>query len=330
MMRRAGMLAARLLLLAGAVSLSACNGDTTTEPPAGMSNAAYAHLDNIIKIMQANSVKRRTINWTQFRDSVIKDATGAQDIPATYGAIRTALALLGDGHSRYIPFSGSAIFVPTRTCSTPAKTPPALPANIGYVKVGAFNQGGAEALAFANGIQATIRAADREDLVGWIVDLRGNGGGNMWPMIAGLGPIIGESVIGYFIDPFGVADPWEYREGASWLGGRVLQQVTNPYHLLKPQPKVAVLQNTTIASSGEATLIAFRQRPNTRSFGSASCGFSTANLGFPMPDGGTLLLTVSTMADRNKTLFGDRIAPDEEIADTAQVVPRAVQWLSQP
>lgn len=48
-----------------------------------------------------------------------------------------------------------------------------------------------------------------------------------------------------------------------------------------------------------------------------------------MADGGMLLLTVSTTTDRNKTMFGDRIAPDEEIADTALVVSRAVQWLMQ-
>ncbi len=248
-----------------------------------------------------------------------------------YPAIRTALTMLGDGHNQYIPVSGRTIFVRTRTCSTPTKTPPALPPNFGYVKVGSFNQGGTAALAFADGIHATIRAADRNDLVGWIIDLRGNGGGNMWPMIAGLGPLIGESgIIGYFIDPFGVADAWEYHDGASWLSGKVIQSVSTAYHLQRPRPRVTVLQNTTISSAGEATLITFRQRPNTRSFGAASWGFSTANLSFPMTDGGLLILTVSTMADRNKTLCGDRIAPDEEIADTAQVVPRAVQWLTQP
>jgi len=39
-------------------------------------------------------------------------------------------------------------------------------------------------------------SADRDDLIGWIVDLRGNGGGNMWPMLAGVGPVLGEGVVG--------------------------------------------------------------------------------------------------------------------------------------
>lgn len=124
-----------------AVAIGACV-DSPSEPPADMSTAAYQHLDYLLGVMQANSIKRRAINWTQFRDSVIKTATGAQTIAETYPAIRVALGLLGDGHSSYIPASGSTIFVPTHTCSTPTKTPPVLPSNIGYVKVGSFNQTG--------------------------------------------------------------------------------------------------------------------------------------------------------------------------------------------
>ena len=153
------------VLGAAAIMLAACGDTNVTTPPFGMSAAAYQHLENIIDIMQPNSVKRRVIDWTTFRDSVQKQASGAQTVAETYPAIRTALALLGDGHSHYIPVSGRTIFVPTRTCSTPAKTPPALPANIGYVKAGAFNQSGAAALAFADGIQNTIRAADRDSLI---------------------------------------------------------------------------------------------------------------------------------------------------------------------
>ena len=30
----------------------------------------------------------------------------------------------------------------------------------------------------------------------------------MWPMVAGVGPLLGEGVIGYFIDPPGVESVW--------------------------------------------------------------------------------------------------------------------------
>ena len=45
------------------------------------------------------------------------------------------------------------------------------------------------------------------------------------------------------------------------------QRVDGPYRLRRDRPQVAVLTDNGIASSGEATLIAFRERPDTRSFG---------------------------------------------------------------
>ena len=149
----------------------------------------------------------------------------------------------------------------------------------------------------------------------------------MWPMIAGVGPLLGEGVLGYFIDPLGRESAWEYRNGASLNGGFAAANVTSPYRLRRPQPKVAVLVDNAVASSGEATLIAFIKRPDTRVFGVPSCGLSTANSGYPLSDGANLNLTNSVMADRGKARYGDRVSPDELIADATQVGPRAIAWL---
>jgi carboxyl-terminal processing protease len=88
-----------------------------------------------------------------------------------------------------------------------------------------------------------------------------------------------------------------------------------------------VLSDNRIASSGEATLIAFRLRPNTRSFGQPTCGLSTANGTYQLSDGATLVLTTALMADRAKTPFGDSIPPDEVIGDANQTIQRAIEWL---
>jgi C-terminal processing protease CtpA/Prc len=259
---------------------------------------------------------------------VFAAADGAQSVSQTFPAISTALALLGDGHSSYRATSGTFLYIPNRTCrASGARPADNIPVNIGYVKVGAFSGSAAEAAAFANGIQNTIRLADRDDLIGWIVDLRGNGGGNMWPMIAGLGPVLGEGLLGWFIDPVGADVPWEYRDGASWSGTTAVQRVDAPYTLKMPNPKVAVLVDNGVASSGEATFIAFRKRENTRSFGEATCGLSTANRGFVLSDGAVLNLTTSVMADRAKTKYGDQVQPDEAIEGQSPIVDRAISWL---
>jgi hypothetical protein len=317
-----------LALLASACGNSATpTAPTPTSSGTTLSAAARTYLDQLITLMQQGSINRLTIDWTAFRNRVVAAAGNAQTIDELLPAIRVAIELLGDGHSSYRTPSGTVIFVPRRTCSAPNVADPAVPAHVGYVRVGAFSGSGGEATAFADAIHERIRAADRDDLVGWVVDLRGNGGGNMWPMVAGLGPILGESVVGYFIDPAGAEINWEYRSGASWNGGFLIQRVTTPYRLRREQPRVAVLSDNRIASSGEASLIAFRQRANTRSFGQPTCGLSTANRTSPLSDGATLTLTVSTMADRTKTKYGDAVPPDELIDDPSQVIQRAINWL---
>ena len=277
--------------------------------------------------MQANSINRLTIDWNMFRTSVIAQAAGAQTIPDTYAAIRVSLTLLGDGHSSFRTPTGTVIFVPNRSCSASGSSTPTLPSTVGYVKVGTFGGSGAEATGFANDVQSAIASADRDDLIGWIVDLRGNGGGNMWPMVAGVGPVLGEDVVGYFVDPTGVESVWEYRNGASWLSGFVQQRVDAPYRLRRDRPRVAVLTDNGIASSREATVIAFRRRPDTRSFGTPTCGLSTANRTFTLNDGASLNLTISVMADRTRTRYGDSIPPDEIVTDPGQAVQRALAWL---
>jgi carboxyl-terminal processing protease len=321
----------RALALTLSLFVTACQATTPPAPttPTGSPSAiASNYLNAIIGIARDNSINRLTIDWTAYRNAVFAEAGTAQTIAELTPAIRVAITLLRDGHSSYRPAVGSTIFVALRSCSAPSPQPLSLPSNIASVAVGAFAGGTEQANAYARQIQDAIAAVDRADLAGWIVDLRSNGGGNMWPMIAGLGPILGEGPLGYFIGPSGVETLWEYRGGSSTSAGFAVSTVSPPYTLRRPQPRVAVLSDNRIASSGEATLIAFRERPNTRSFGQPTCGLSTANAVYPLSDGGALTLTTAVMADRNKTRFGDSIAPDEVIPDPAHTIQRAIEWIT--
>jgi C-terminal processing protease CtpA/Prc len=95
-----------------------------------------------------------------------------------------------------------------------------VPQDIGYVRVRSTTDVGEDATSFATTLQQTIRTKDTSvDVVGWIVDLRGNSGGNMWPMVAGIGPILGEGIIGHFVNSRDLWVAWEYRLGAAINGG---------------------------------------------------------------------------------------------------------------
>lgn len=133
--------------------------------------------------------------------------------------------------------------------------------------------------------------------------------------------------MGYFIDPAGAENVWEYRDGGAYLDGEPIQRVGTPYRLRRPEPRVAVLIDNGTGSSREAIVIAFRRRPETRFFGVPTCGLSTANRTFSLSDGATLGLTTSVMADRAKTPYGAEVVPDEEIAGPTEVEVRAAAWI---
>lgn len=301
----------------------------TKQEPAATSSTAQAYLDNIVGDMQAYSVNRKTIDWPVFKQKVNDKVRGAQSIAETYPAINLALTLLGDNHSSYTTATGTLIYG-TRTIFCTDGTPTAVPVTpkLGYVKIIGFPGGGTDAINFAQSIQLAIKQADTDDIRGWIVDLRGNTGGNMWPMLAGVGPILGEGIAGYFIEPDGSTTAWSYQNGVASMDQREMVRVSEPYVLRRPNPKVAVLTDRVTASSGEAITVSFKTRANTRSFGTPTCGLSTATANRVLSDGAVLNLTQGTLADRTKKLYGTQIQPDEELYSST-AVDRAIAWLLQ-
>ncbi|WP_020607324.1 S41 family peptidase [Spirosoma spitsbergense] len=311
------------LLLSG---LIACQKD---QVPAPASTIAQTYIDQLVNYMQANSINRKAIDWTDFKQQVDQKAHGAQTITDLYPAIQLALTLLGDHHSFYIPAQGNPIYgTSPLNCSDSSPAQVILSPLIGYVKITAFSGTGSAANDFAQAIQEAIKKADSDSIRGWIVDLRNNTGGNMWPMLAGIGPILGEGSVGYFIDPTGNNSSWSYQQGAALLDQTRMALVSGPYRLRKPNPKVAVLTNRSTASSGEAIAISFKGRSQTRSFGTPTCGLSTANGSITLSDGASLYVTQATMADRTRTLYGKPVEPDES-AYSSTAVDKAVAWLLQ-
>src|SRR5262249_15332217 len=154
---------------------------------------ASDHLEQMIDVMQANSINRKTIDWTTFRHDVIAAARGAETIADTYDAVYLALGLLGDNHSVYYPSNGRAIQNSSIICNAPRISNVVFPEGVGYVRVLAFGGSESAAITYSSVIRAVLAHYDTT-ATGWIVDLRGNSGGNMWPMVAGIGPLLGDSV----------------------------------------------------------------------------------------------------------------------------------------
>jgi carboxyl-terminal processing protease len=334
---------ARAWMTIGAIALAGCetiSSDPIALPPAdGLAKGASEYLEGVLDLMQTNSINRRKIGWDQFRLSVRQKAGKAATSAETHEAIRFAVSQLNDSHGAFFaPGSGGS--------GNPAPNFPVVMAtgvSIGptaYIRMPSFSGGTADARRYADSLQLLIRTLDDAQPCGWIVDLRSDEGTNMYPMIAGLGPVIGEDILGYFVDPDDRRSSWFHAGGvAGVVDARgtvfVVHKVSNtPYTLRSPSAPVAVLAGPSTTGSGEALLISFRGRPNTRSFGARTSGFSTATSQFNLSDGATLVLTTTTMADRGGQVFGGVLNVDEPVAGASGVASstdlgtqRASAWL---
>jgi carboxyl-terminal processing protease len=286
-----------------------------TEPRTAPEASEY--LTRALDVMQSRSIHAAKLDWPKIRESALRIAAGAKTPAETYAAIRAALKALGDNHS----FLRPAIVPggPPDSARGAIARPPAHPEArridgiIGYIRIPEF--AGADSKSFASEIIAAIRDVDGSRLCGWVIDLRGNGGGNMWPMLAGLSPILGRDSPGSFVFPNGYQSRWQ-----------IDVKDLAPYDLETPDPFVAVLHDKDTASSGEAVAVAFRGRARARSFGQPTRGLSTANDSIALPDGAMLFLTVGVYADRTGATYGGPLEPDEAVPGEA-ALDRAVSWL---
>lgn len=305
---------------------------------AEMPDSVRDYLNTAIAIFRERSVHRHVVDWQAFENSVMARAGNAQTPADTWLALTWAMRGV-DSHSFLRPPDGMlAALTGGLVPQTPElrERPPLgrlIDGDIGLVRVPAH--AGLNRPEYVDSLHLQLREFDSRDLCGWIVDLRDNTGGNMWPMVAGIGPLLGAELVGSFtISPPGSG--WRYRDGRSWHGDSTMPAEPAGWGRVSPTPlkhaeaPVAVLVGPETASSGEMILIAFLGRPRVRTFGDSTAGYASSNSTVALRDGATLVITSSHPRDRLGRRHPLRIGPDElvrEQSDADAVLLRAAAWL---
>lgn len=276
---------------------------------------ARAYLERALNIIERFALRRAAIDWPAFRVRVFEQARGAVVASDTHLALRNALRALEDRHSVLLePQAARAWEAGEDTAGRPLPTGTMLNSRVAYIEVPRFSGDvAAQVSEYADVLQALVATQFAAGACGWVVDLRGNSGGNMWPMLAGLGPLLGDRNLGGFRSANGDEAAWWYRGGAAGIDERIAARVTAEPVVLPELPPVAVLLGPTTASSGEAVAIAFAGRGGAASFGSETAGLTTGNQLFVLSDGALLWLTTSVFVGADGTVYERPVAPTHEI-----------------
>lgn len=308
------------------------NAENLLRQKFNISEEAFNYLEETLMYLEMGSVNRKIIDWDSVRTQVYTKASNAITTKDTYEAIELAISLLQENHSFFQRPDIVAHLKNKRddqAIDIIQKNSKLIHNHIGYLLIPScccYSKSAMEEYALS--IQKEIQALDKNNLSKWIVDLRGNLGGNMWPMVLGLRPLIKSETFGFFSDGSGDYYSWNFDNFSVNIDNYEQCSLTEPsYELKQSTLQIAVLIDKQTISSGEATTIAFLGGDGIKIFGQRTGGYVSANEEILLSDGSAIYLATTYSADRLKRIYRESIIPDEITEVGNPTLDAAIQWL---
>jgi carboxyl-terminal processing protease len=305
-------------------------------------------IDSTIAVIKSQSIYANKVNWKKVKKNsllMIEDADTIEDI---IPALRYIFEATNDFHGQ-ITFRDSIYkhknfvidtnrisqYLKAQLNKRPKIDAKKIEGDIGYLLIPSVPNRNREGLSkVAQAIQDSLCSLNPQSLKGLIIDLRLNGGGNMFPMISGIINVLGEGKSGSFMKANNrIKNNLIIKNSLLLLDTISFCDVTVRCRF-PDNIKIAVLISPATGSSGEATAIAFKQKDNAMFFGEDSYGFCTATQGFYLPNGIHLLLSTSIMGDRKNKTY-EKVQPDIfifggdnfEQPETDKKIIAALKWM---
>jgi len=287
-------------------------------------------LDETLGFMEKNYYRRSEVSWPVLAAEAkarLREAISCED---AYSTISWCFRQLNEPHSFIMPPDKASRYA--GETEGPDQPMPDLSTLVGEIR-GEWLQDSIAyltipwvsttdslvCLRIADSLQTIIAHLDTRNVSRWIIDLRGNSGGNCWPMLAGIGPLLGDGVYGYFVRG-DQRVPISYRDGSAFEGRHVLCRVSNRgYRTRNDHKSIVVLTGRRTVSAGELVALAFKGRAQTCLIGEPTAGLTTANATYELSDKSLLVLSVCQEADHMGNICTGSIQPDRLVT----VVPTA-------
>jgi carboxyl-terminal processing protease len=300
-------------------------------------------LDEALRFMEKNYYHRGLVDWKDLAAKAREQLLKADNCDDAYASIAWCFKQLGERHSFIMPPDKAARYNGDQSPESPLGLTALvgeihgewLTDSIAYLTIPWVSSDDSLVCErIADSLQAVIASLDTRHISRWVIDLRNNSGGNCWPMLAGIGPLLGDGVYGYFVAS-GERIPISYYDGSAFQGRHVICRVSenHGYHTYAAHKSIVVLTGRRTVSAGEIVALAFKGREQTCLIGQPTAGLTTANATYSLSDRSVLVLTVCQEADFAGRICDGRIQPDQLIPaadtrtdpDTARSA--AIAWL---
>ncbi len=167
---------------------------------------------------------------------------------------------------------------------------------------------------YAQELQDQVRELYSPEIRGFILDMRRNSGGNMYPMILGLGFLSNRDDMATFEFPDGYSHNWGYKDGCMYYCEEEIYRLDNPFELDKRDLPLKIIIGGKTSSSGEITTIALMGK-NTQTIGDLTTMHTTANAVYSFDNGSILALATSNTFDWQGNSYEKGIKPDLQLEE---------------
>lgn len=183
---------------------------------------------------------------------------------------------------------------------------------------------------YADSLQRLLLHLHNKKPIGWIVDLRNNKGGWEYPMIAGLGPLLGEGILAYEVNRDGkIVNEYSYAKlNKNSIMTKQIELIDSIV-IFNEKPPIVVLIGNETGSAGELLTLCFLDNPNAILLGTPTYGVPTGIAGFFMPDSIMICVTSSVFKNRNMKGNGKPIQPYISESDNTRILSRAYKWIDE-
>lgn len=309
------------------------------------------YIDKTLVLIHDNALNRDKIDWNSLQTEVYNKTKDAENIQAALSVYPYLFEKIEDHHgwlsykNKNYRWNKSSQRINNETVKNGVKKYGKVEAvlinkNIGYLRIPGNSDFSTKKMdSIAANIVDEIDKINSVKIKGWIIDLRLNTGGNMYPMIAGISDLIGdnEKIGGFVTSDKKSEGVWILKNGNVYIDDN---QVLNRRKLKTPVTKqlpVAVLISGFTASSGEMTAISLIGRNKTKLFGEDSAGYTTTNQGFKVDENSGLNLAIGYVVDRTGKIYIENVKPDVEIIggdnfeeiNKDQKVTASIQWIKE-
>ena len=275
---------------------------------ASCGNPNVQYVKKAVRIMDKNGIYAQGLYWEKAKEEALTaqptSLEEAQEIVIQVGKVA------GGKHT----FLMTADEV-TENATTDWEMPTVelLENGVTVIKLPQFMGNTDDGIKYANAVLNAIPST----LQGVIIDLRGNRGGNMYPMIAAIHRFLPDDIILQF----------RTRQNTVSINVAYVTKVAGVAQQGHHDCPVALLTDEWTGSSGEAVLLCFRGLAIARTFGSPSAGYASCNQPFNLPDGSQLVLTTGEDVARTGEAFCDVPIDPDVLTDTP--LEAALEWISQ-